>query len=412
MALPTRDELNAEVDRRFAEQFPDAPARLDDADPAHATWIEAWTGIRDEILNGWVDEVFARWFPDAGRLDPENPEHAQLIDYWTDIRDQIRDGVSGRWDWSGDSGGDQETLRAVSVDRDPAGGWQVGFNRPVTVEEAETFLWSGGRPDGVVLEPDSGDRVRMRGLSIEAVQRMNPDVADQIDPTVITADLPRDPSDPTPGGGDPGTIDVEIDESTRARIAEWTEKVLHGGHELSSTVEVVELLSEATAHIVGHASKAAVLARAAGVVSKVLGPVGYIFTVIWVAWAVVDAFREERRRQHRRGFVYGVMWQALDEPDHIPEFDPGITYSADELREAFQEGVADGRAKARDAVLRNQVILAVATHGLRSGLGDFNAANEIISELWRSHREDSPGDSDTDTIPWPVPNDYRLLGIP
>jgi hypothetical protein len=63
-------------------------------------------------------------------------------------------------------------------------------------------------------------------------------------------------------------------------------------------------------------------------------------------------------------------------------------------------------------VLRNKIILAVATRGLTTELGDFYAANEIISELWRSSRERTPGDSDTDTIPWPVPNDYRLLGIP
>lgn len=413
MALATRDELHDEVDRRFGQQFPDAPERLDDDDPGHAAWIEAWLAIRDEVLHDWVDQVFARWFPDAGRLDPDNPDDAQLIDYWTDIRDQIRDGVPGCYDWSGDPGGGQEGLRAISVDRDPAGGWVVGFDRPVTVEEAEAFLWPGGRPDGVQLEPRSGDRVHLRGLDIDAVQRMSPDVAGQIEPPVITADPPRDPSDPPPGGGGgAGEIEVEIDEPTRARIAEWTETVLHGGHELSATVEVVELLSEATAHIMGHASKAAVLARAAGIVSRVLGPVGNIFTVIWVAWAVIDAFREERRRQHRRGFVYGVMWQALDEEDHIPEFDPGITYSGEELREAFQEGVAEGRATATDTVLRNQIILAVATRGLSSGLGDFNAANEIISELWRSHRERAPGESDTDTIPWPVPNDYRVLGIP
>jgi hypothetical protein len=288
----------------------------------------------------------------------------------------------------------------------------VGFDRPVTVEEAEAFLWPGGRPDGVQLEPRSGDRIHLQGLDIDAVQRMTPDVARQFEPTVITADPPRDPSDPPAGGGGSDGVDVEIDESTSARIAEWTEHVLDGGHALSSTVEVVELLSEATAHITGHASRAAILAEAAGGVSRVLGPVGSIFTVIWASWQVIDAFRAERRRQHRRGFVYGVMWQALDEPDHIPEFDPGITYSAEELREAFQEGVAEGRDKARDTVLRNQIILAVATLGLTSELGDFYAANEIISQLWRSNREHTPGDTDTDTIPWPVPNDYRLLGIP
>lgn len=406
MALPTRDELNDEVDRRFHERFTDAPARLDPDDPGHATWIDEWVAIRDAILTDWTDEAFAGFFPDAGRLDPDDSGDTQLIDYWKDIRDQIRDGRPGRYSWDGDAPA-AAAARVSSVDHDPAGGWVVTFDRPVSVEQAERFLWPDGVPDDVRVAADSPEQIHLRGLGIEAVQSMTPEVSRQITSSVLSADPPGDPgSDPSSDSpSDPADIDVEMDESTRAEIAEWTEHALHDGHALASTVEVTEYLAEATAHLAGHAGRAAALAEAAGAVSKVLGPVSEVFLVIWVGYQVVDAFMAEKRSSKRQGFVYGLMWQALDEPDHLPAFVDGMTYSADERREAFQEGIDEGRAKAQDPTVRNQIILAVATLGLSSGYGDFYAANQVLSQLWRAHREESPGDSDTDTLRWPVPFD-------
>ena len=103
MALPTRDQLNAEVDRQFHEGYPQAPEQLDPNDPEQASWVEAWTSLRDQTVNAWTDSVFYSFFPNAGRLDPGNPDDAQLIEYWTDIRDQIRDGAPGRFSWDGAS---------------------------------------------------------------------------------------------------------------------------------------------------------------------------------------------------------------------------------------------------------------------------------------------------------------------
>jgi hypothetical protein len=205
-------------------------------------------------------------------------------------------------------------------------------------------------------------------------------------------------------------IDVVMDETTGAHIAEWTVHTLEGAHVLASTAEVTEFLSEATAHLAGHAGKAAALARGAGIVSKSLGAVGAISLIASSAYHVVRAFTLAKRSPHQQGFVYGVMWQALDEPDHLPAFVDRFSYSADELREAFKQGVAEGRVKGQDPRVRNQIILAVAALGLNSGMGDFYAANKILSQLWRSIREPSPGDSDTDTIRWPVPYDRTILG--
>src|SRR4051794_18832362 len=120
MPLATRDQLDAEVDARFAAGFPDAPGHLDPDDPAQASWAASWLSIRDAVLNGWVDTAFAAFFPEAGTLDPNNPDDDQLIQYWLDIRNQIRDGVPGQWTWDG-----EQPLQVRSVEHDPAGGWRV-----------------------------------------------------------------------------------------------------------------------------------------------------------------------------------------------------------------------------------------------------------------------------------------------
>src|SRR5436190_5386658 len=351
MALPTREQLNTEVDRRFHEQFPHAPERLDPSDPAQAAWIEVWREIRDEFLNAWTDHIFAGFFPDAGTLDPKNSGDARLIDYWTDIRDQIRDGRPGRYSWDGDPTASQAGFQVTSVDHDPSGGWVVTFDRAVTIDQARQFLWPNGVPDGVQVVADEPEKIHLHGLSIEAVQSMTPEVSGRITPSVLTSDPAGDPTtarhgDPT-GAPDATRVDVELDETTKARIAEWTEHVLHGGHALASTAEVTEYLAEAVSHLTGSAGRAAVMAEAVGTVTAVLGPISDALFVIWAGYQVVDAFMSEKRLEKQQGFVYGVMWQALDEPNHLPQFVDGITYSADEHRDAFLEGVAEGRAKAQ-----------------------------------------------------------------
>src|SRR5205823_588831 len=78
MSLPTRDELNQFVDDEFREQHPAAPERLDPNDPSHAQYIAAWAAIRDKKVTDWTDDVFASFFPDAGRLDQNDPRDSAL----------------------------------------------------------------------------------------------------------------------------------------------------------------------------------------------------------------------------------------------------------------------------------------------------------------------------------------------
>lgn len=100
MALPTQAELYEEADRQFFAANPDAPRRLDPDDPAQAHLVQDWLTRRDQILNGWVDGIFASFFPYAGKLDPNDPGDGTLIEYWLDIRDSIRDGKPSHYNWN------------------------------------------------------------------------------------------------------------------------------------------------------------------------------------------------------------------------------------------------------------------------------------------------------------------------
>jgi hypothetical protein len=100
MALPTHEELLTQVDVRFRELAPTAPAHLDPDDPSQAAMIQQWHQAHHEILSKLTDEVFFAHYPNApAQLDPADPEHATYIEYWKDIATQI-DGHAGRYDWS------------------------------------------------------------------------------------------------------------------------------------------------------------------------------------------------------------------------------------------------------------------------------------------------------------------------
>jgi hypothetical protein len=98
MSIPTQRELFDEVDRRFHEQNPGSPERLDPDDPDHGPLVAVWLELRDEVLNAWTNEAFFEYFPEAGKLDPQDPNDSMLIEYWLDIRDRIRDDAAPKYD--------------------------------------------------------------------------------------------------------------------------------------------------------------------------------------------------------------------------------------------------------------------------------------------------------------------------
>ena len=169
----------------------------------------------------------------------------------------------------------------------------------------------------------------------------------------------------------------------------------------------------AGAHLAGDTATAVSAAEIVEfVAADILAPLGGLALVIWSGFQVIDAFKSERRMEELQGFVYGVMWEAMNEPDHLPKFAPGMTYSAEEHEEAFVSGVARGREKARDPKVRNRIIIAVAIKSQQTGFGDLWAGQQVLSEIWRANREHTPGDTDRGSPRLAAaarPDDARLL---
>ena len=307
-------------------------------------------------------------------------------------------------------------LALVSVQQSDAGGFVLAFNEDPGVDAVGKFLWPKGVPSGVAIADEGSASFHLTGLSIDALQSMQSDAANRITQASVMTAEPYDPSAARSGApADGHAPHVEMDETTRAKVVEVTKEILDGVHVFHTTAELEEYIANSVGNVAEEGGEVAGVAEefaaAAETVADVAGPIAGLALVVWVGFEVVEAFTSEKRLEEQQGFAYGAMWEAIGEPDHIPKFVDGITYSADELREAFQSGVSQGREKGRDPKTRARIQLAVAVLGSQSGFGDYYAAGEILSDLWRHGREHSPGDSDTDTIPWPVPPDRGLQGI-
>jgi len=100
MALPTRDELLTNVDARFRERVPSAPAKLDPSDASHAEMIDIWWEVYHQVLSQMTDDTFFSFFPNApDKLDPNDSNQALLVEYWKDIAAQIS-GEPGHHNWA------------------------------------------------------------------------------------------------------------------------------------------------------------------------------------------------------------------------------------------------------------------------------------------------------------------------
>jgi hypothetical protein len=418
MTVPTTADLNAEVDRQFHDQHPEAPTQLDNNDPGQADLVTAWLSIRDRVVNDWTDKVFYEYFPAAGKLDPNNPADQQLIDYWLDIRNQIRDGATPRYDWSGsgpaqDVRGSTRTATQLQSVTPDYGGFLLTFDGATDPDAVGRWLWPNGVPAGAQLTAQSATTFRLTGLSTDALQAMNSDAAGMIAQAgVITAESSGGATpapDPVLQPSDVKVIDEDAKRELENKIKDW----LEGTHQIASVTEVTAYLTQAGAHLaegtaaISAAEGAAVAAEAA---AGILAPLGGVALIVWTGFEVIDAFKGERRGEDLQGFVYGVMWQAMDEPDHLPKFAPGITYSAEELQEAFVSGVQRGRQHAGDPKVRNRILLVVGVMAERTGFGEMWAAQQVLSEIWRDNREHTPGDTPQDLLMWPQPPDRTVLG--
>jgi hypothetical protein len=304
----------------------------------------------------------------------------------------------------------------LHVEHELTGGpYRITTNQPDTADDVLAWLWDGDAPAGTQLtlvDQQLGyNKFDLTGVHQEESAHLRPEAYDWLnraEPESYEDYLAR-LAGGQQGGGVPGggsAPRVEMDEATQQRVKKATEEILDGVHVFNTTIELEGYVANSVfnaADVGTVANVGEAFAEAAEAVEAVTGPFAAAVFIAWVGFQVVEAFESEKRLEEQQGFVYGLMWDVMGESDHLPTFVDGITYSADEHREAFTTGVQQGRQKGQDPKIRGRLQLHIATLGARTGLGDFNAAGQTLSDLWRQVREHSPGDSDKDTLPWPIP---------
>jgi len=226
------------------------------------------------------------------------------------------------------------------------------------------------------------------------------DPSDTPDPQIsTTADAPAgDPPQPAP------SVDVKMDET----LSEYVHRILDRADEVNEDREIAEKIGEL---IAGKA-----LSEMA---AELLGPVGAVIDVAVMLCAVAEAFGTGRRLQEQQGFCYGLMWETYGMPNGKKAFIDWAGDSADELRQAFFDGVAQGREKAQTVRVHNAIKLNVSYY-MATGLGNdagivikaqydsgdrLGAGQEmVLNDLWKKFRENELG---KDWLNWPDPEDMQ-----
>jgi hypothetical protein len=164
---------------------------------------------------------------------------------------------------------------------------------------------------------------------------------------------------------------------------------LEGAHYLGGAADVVEAFAgeEAVAEFIG-------------VAGEFLGPIGEIASLVLIFWAVIDAFGEGLRERKRTGYSYGLCWEAFGEPDHDKVFYPWAGDSAEEAREAFFDGVKEGRAKAREAKVHNTLVLLAARYELSGWCDAWAAKANTLNDIAKQVDPEFHHQLD-----WPKPHD-------
>lgn len=326
-------------------------------------------------LHAAVDERYFERHPSAPNpIDPHDPTHRPWRDAWLAIRDEV-------------------------------------------VNEWVDNIFSVVYPDAGRLDPDNPAHEQLIDAWLDLRDQIRDDAAPRYDwaglePAILTAE-PYVPPTPTPAPTTPTApegdlldgLTPEQEQSIKDTVAHISEYA-HAG---ATAGEIATLIVEAAGE--GHAAglTASQLARIAPVASVAFQAIGGVATIAFVVVSLVDAFEYEQRRKVRQGYAYGLMWESMGEPDHWPKTAPGITYSAEEKLQAFQEGAAAGRAAAQGEA-RLRIVTAVAIGSLTSPGGTYGACFDVLDELWDRIREKPVGDRTPEHLNWPQPWDETVLG--
>ncbi len=214
----------------------------------------------------------------------------------------------------------------------------------------------------------------------------------------------------TPVRTPPPPVTAKMDES---QAREWIKRALDGTHAIGSVAEVLGIFEVLPA------------GSALALAAEIAVPVGYAALIAFVAIELWEAFTTGTRIQREEGFCFGVMWAALGMPDQPKNIQSWAPNTAGELRQAWQEGIAQGRKKfAEDIQLHNQVLLRIAYERLQKSP---EPEAKVLNLMWEEVRgDDLPGthinwtggpdmigkayDASVDNYYWNAPPPSRELG--
>ncbi|HEY7510098.1 MAG TPA: hypothetical protein VIG50_07570 [Vicinamibacteria bacterium] len=157
--------------------------------------------------------------------------------------------------------------------------------------------------------------------------------------------------------GSAGSADLEVPETSDEH---WrhAEHRIHQGMDVLHTIELIETWQHVF-HAAGHAGHAVEVGaglawpEVAGVTAAEVG--GGVAVVVVTALELYRAFTVGQRIQEQKGVTYGLMWEVLGVKDverttKGDPFGPGEISMSESEREAWQEGIAEGRALADKTV--------------------------------------------------------------
>lgn len=119
-------------------------------------------------------------------------------------------------------------------------------------------------------------------------------------------------------------------------------------------------------------------------------PLGYAATIAITFIELHKAFGTGERIQTKKGYCYGIMWEALKMKTPTKTFEPWAGDTAEELKAAWDEGVEKGRAEFRsDLKLHNRVLLRIAYERMTDNRYKFTSPEgRVLNLIWEQVRGD------------------------
>lgn len=339
-----------------------------------------------------------------------------------------------------DAGPPLEDVRSAGHGR-----WMIkvrGYTEPGAVGG---YLWPHGAPRQVeivptivVSEPVQYGEFELRNVDVDAVSQMEPWIANWFTQAGIGTPEAAPVGEAGPqaaaaqggqGQGAPRDVpfpDIKVEDENE--LLEFIEARLDNVHQAADLLDIEEFAYAAIRNIafrravaeVGYeAAEAAakeatttLMAETSEAITDISGPIGGLALVILSTILVIKAFKAEKQEVVKRGGVYGCTWKVLGEPRHIPQFGPGVTYSAEELREGFLEGVEKGEAQADAAGKRIRAyLLAQMVREQRPATA--GSLGIVVSEyLWQVLNQGAGHERGRmEFLPWPTPADVDPMAV-